>query len=45
MLRHFPQVADRELFEGDEVEGRGHDGGRILYLGVIAKGKAPPSKR
>jgi len=35
-------------FEGDEVFGveRGsHGGERILYLGVIAKEKAPPSQR
>jgi len=38
--RYFPHIGNGEFFEGDEVVGveRGsHDGGRILYFGVIAK--------
>jgi len=41
----LPHIGNGEVFEGDEVvgvEGLGHDGGRILYLGVITKEKAPP---
>ncbi len=41
-------VGNGEFFEGDEIVGvekGSHDGGRILYLGVIAKEKAPPPKR
>ena len=41
-------IPQGEVFEGDEivgVEGISHDGGRILYLGVIAKEEAPPPKR
>ena len=30
---------------GFGIDRGGHGGGRILYLGVIAKEKAPPSKR
>ncbi len=54
LLQHFyqtrqlPHVGNGEFFEGDEVfgvEGGGHGGGRILYLGVIAKEKAPPPQR
>ena len=45
---HFPHIGNGEFFEGDEVvgvEGGGHGGERILYLGVIAKEKALPPKR
>jgi len=31
--------------EGFGAEGGSHDGGRILYLGVIEKEKAPPPQR
>jgi hypothetical protein len=44
----FSYFGNSEFFEGDEVvgvEGGSHDGGRILYLGGIAKEKAPPLKR
>ena len=44
---YFPHVRNGEFFEGDEgfgVERGSHEGGRILYLGVIAKEKAPPLK-
>jgi len=37
-------VGNGEFFEGDEVvgvEGGSHDGGRILYLGVVGKEKSP----
>ena len=45
MLNDFPHVGNSEFFEGEEVfgvEGLSHSGGRILYLGVIAKEKVPP---
>ncbi len=41
-------VGKGEFFEGDEivgVEGIGHDGGRILYLGGIAKENSSPPKQ
>jgi len=46
--RYFPHVGNGEFFKGDAVfgvEGGSHDEGRILYLGVIAKEKAPLPKR
>jgi len=45
---HFPHVGQGEFFESDEgfgVEGGNHDGGRILYLGVMGKEEAPPPTR
>jgi len=41
-------LGGRFYFKRNEVvgvEGGSHDGGRILYLGVIAKEEAPRSKR
>ena len=46
--RQFPHIANGEFFQGNEVVGVGgvsHDGGRILYLDVMAKEKAPPPTR
>jgi len=45
---HIPIFATEPFFEGDEVFGveRGSPGGgRIPYLGVLAKEKAPPPQR
>ncbi len=45
--RYLPHVGDGEFFESDEVvgvEGGSHDGGRIAYLDVVAKGKRPTAK-